>query len=93
MGDSQVRESALLIAVPEADALAGDMRALDDPSASAGVPAHVTILYPFVSAEAIDDAVIDSVRGVLSRHEAFEFSLRTVERFDEGTGVPRPEPA
>ncbi|HEX9447459.1 MAG TPA: hypothetical protein VF920_05740 [Dongiaceae bacterium] len=34
--------------VPEAEALVGALRARFDPSASQCVPAHVTLLYPFL---------------------------------------------
>ena len=86
-------ETALIIAVPEAEPLVSTLRSLHDPSASAGVPTHITILYPFVSAEALDEGVIDGVRGVLSRYEAFTFSLRAVERFEEGLVYLTPSPA
>jgi hypothetical protein len=86
------RESALLIAVPEAESLVGDLRALHDPSASAGVAAHVTILYPFASPEAIDDAMIDAIGTVVARCGAFGFSLRAVERFDDGLLYLAPSP-
>ena len=41
-------ESALVVLVPEADPLVGPFRSFFDPSAALGVPAHVTLLYPFV---------------------------------------------
>ena len=40
------RESALLVAVPEAEPLVGALRLVHDPSAAVGVPAHITILLP-----------------------------------------------
>ena len=41
-------ETALVIAVPEAEPLVSDWRAQHDWSAQRGVPAHITLLYPFV---------------------------------------------
>ena len=86
------RESALLIAVPEAEPLVGALRAQHDPSAAAGVPAHVTILYPFVPPERIDDGVDDAVRSVVAGHRSFAFSLRTAERFEDGLLWLEPSP-
>src|SRR4051812_32565116 len=50
-------ESAILLAVPEAEPLVHEWRAKGDPSAAHGVPAHVTLLYPFLPVEAIDVGV------------------------------------
>ena len=41
-------ESALLLLVPVAEAAVGAQRARLDSSARDGVPAHVTVLYPFL---------------------------------------------
>jgi hypothetical protein len=41
-------QSALLLPVPAAEAAVGPYRALLDPSARDGVPAHITVLYPFL---------------------------------------------
>ena len=44
-------ESALIIAVPEAEPLVKALRERFDWSAAQGVPAHITILYPFIPPE------------------------------------------
>jgi hypothetical protein len=40
-------ESALVVLVPEAEAATKPFRDQYDPAAAAGVPAHITLLYPF----------------------------------------------
>ena len=40
-------ESALVVLVPEAEGVVKPFRDLHDPSAAAGMPAHITLLYPF----------------------------------------------
>ena len=50
-------ESALVVLIPEAEALAGPFRDKYEPSAAAGVPAHITLLYPFKAPDDIDDLV------------------------------------
>ena len=43
---SDALESAVVIPVPEAEPLVGELRLEHDPAAAAGVPAHVTLLSP-----------------------------------------------
>jgi 2'-5' RNA ligase len=74
-------ESALVVLVPEAEAVAGPCRALYDPSAARGVPAHITVLYPFKPPEAMTAADLDALRQLFARFPAFEFALTEVRRF------------
>src|SRR6478609_6635048 len=70
--------SALVITVPAAEPVVGPWRLQYDPSAAAGMPAHVTVLYPWLAASAIDDHVLDRLvarptalrRGVRGRGAA-----------------------
>ena len=39
--------TALVIAVPEAEPVVGRLRSLYDEADTTGVPAHVTLLFPF----------------------------------------------
>ena len=75
--------SALLVAVPEAEAAVGTWRSELDRSASWGVPPHITLLYPFVVPSQIDDATIARVQRVLDARSAFELRLVDVRWFDE----------
>ena len=83
--------SALVVLVPEAEPMVGALRDRFDPSAKAGVPAHVTVLFPFVSPKHWSDemmaAVAEAVRGVAS----FDFRLSEVGRF-AATAYLVPEP-
>ena len=44
-------ESAPVILVPEAEAIVGRWRQRYDPSAAVGMPAHITLNYPFLPGE------------------------------------------
>ena len=44
--------SAVVVEVPEAEPLVGAWRLRFDPVAALGMPAHVTLLYPFVAPSA-----------------------------------------
>ena len=62
-----------------------------DASASLGVPAHITVLFPFMSPEGIDAAVLQRIESVVSKARAFKFFLAKVARFP-ATAYLEPEP-
>jgi hypothetical protein len=76
-------ESALIIAVPEAEPLVKSFRERFDPSAAVGVPAHITILYPFKPPHEITPAVQVELRQFFAQFSAFEFTLAELRRFPE----------
>lgn len=76
-------ESALIIAVPEAEPLVKELRDRFDYSAGVGVPAHITILYPFMPPHKITLAVMAELRDLFAHFAAFEFALTELRRFPE----------
>jgi hypothetical protein len=84
------RRTALIVAVPEAERAVGAYRLEHDWSAGVGVPAHITVLFPFSSPDAVEEAAIAEV---VAQVPAFVFALTAVERFDDGTVWLRPEPS
>lgn len=68
------------MAVPEAAAFYAN---------GTGVPAHVTILFPFLAPEDIDEAALEQLFG---RFAAFEVRFDRLERFEDGTLWLRPAP-
>jgi 2'-5' RNA ligase len=85
-----LRRTALIVAVPEAEAAVGALRLAHDPSAALGAPAHITILFPFAPPDEIDD---DALREVFAAQPAFDFVLDRVECFAEGPVWLHPEPS
>jgi hypothetical protein len=85
-------ESALVVLVPEAEAVAKPFRDRYDPSAAAGVPAHITLLYPFKAPDEIDDMTLGRLRDCFARFEPVRFSLGTIRRFPGGVLYLAPEP-
>ena len=69
-------ESALLIAVPEVEPIVATLREAHDPSAAVGVPAHVTLLYPFVAREDLTPTVSRRVANALSASGIGPFEAR-----------------
>jgi hypothetical protein len=85
-------ESALLTKVSEAEPLVGKLRDQFDSSAKLGVPAHITVLYPFMPPERITEAVLGEVTQAVSGISPFEFRLATLRRFP-GVLYLAPEPS
>jgi 2'-5' RNA ligase len=85
-------ESGLAILVPEAAFLVGSFRAKYDPSAAAGMPAHITLLYPFKPPDEIGEAVIEELTRCFASFRAFDFSLAATRRFPGGVLYLVPEP-
>ena len=79
-----VGESAVVLCVPEAEPLVGRWRRQYDMAAAAGVPAHITLLYPFVPPERLDERVEAELGAVAGEREPFDFVLRRTARFPEG---------
>jgi 2'-5' RNA ligase len=85
--------SALIIAVPEAAAAVDEWRdRTSRAKPSNGVPAHITILFPFAPADSIDDSLVASLRALFSTLGSFEFELRET-RHSPGVLYLAPEPA
>ena len=84
-------ESALVILVPEAEGLVKPFRDRHDPSAAAGMPAHITLLYPFMPPHEIGVNVLDALRQCFARFAPFHFSLAERRRFP-GVLYLAPEP-
>ncbi|MHA6617637.1 2'-5' RNA ligase family protein [Pseudonocardia sp. DLS-67] len=75
--------SAVVVPVPEAEPRVGALRAALDPSAALGVPAHVTIMFPFVPPARLDDAVLAALGEVLAAAPAFTAEFSTVSWFED----------
>lgn len=84
-------EAALVIAVPEVEPLVAPFRLQHDPSAAQGVPAHITINYPFLPG--IDPGVElhQELKKLFAKAEPFQFALSKFSRFPD-TLYLAPEP-
>ncbi len=84
--------SAFVVKVPAAEPIAGDLRRRYDPTVALGVPAHITLLVPFMDPALITADVLARARHALAQTPSFAFSLGKVGRFPE-TAYLAPEPA
>jgi len=87
-----LNESALVVLVPEAEPLVKAFRDRYDPSAAAGVPAHITLLYPFRHPDEVDHTALEDLRRLFHRFAPFRFSLAPIRRFSDAVLYLAPEP-
>ena len=74
-------ETALICRVPEAEHYIARYRDRYDPSARRNVPAHVTVLYPFMAPEQIDGSVLDRLRDIARGVPCFDYRMQRTQRF------------
>lgn len=86
-------QSAVLIPVPQADSVVGRWRYEYDPVAAAGVPAHVTLVVPWLPPAEITAADLTELEEELVDFHAFDFSLARVDWFGRRVLWVAPEPA
>ena len=77
---SEPIESAMVVLVPEAEALVRSVRQRFDLDA-AQVPAHITVLYPFKPPPEITSSVIADLADLFGRFRPFRFSLTRLATF------------
>jgi len=74
-------ETALICRVPEAEPYIGHHRQRFDPPARRNVPAHVTILYPFMEPGQVDARVLAELQAIARAVPRFSYRLRETRRF------------
>jgi 2'-5' RNA ligase len=86
-------QTAVIVPVPAAEASVAEHRRRLDHSAGWGVPAHLTVLYPFLAPRAVDAESLAALSTAIGSVDAFECTFRRTARF--GTEVlwlaPEPE--
>lgn len=85
-------ETAVLVLVPEAEAAVAEHRAHLDMAASWGVPAHMSVIYPFVPPADVDDDVLARLAGAVGTVRAFDCEFRRTEWFGADVLWLAPEP-
>ncbi len=86
-----VAETALVIEIPEAEHLVRSWRAEHDPAATQGMPAHITVLYPFAPPGQLDIEGSLALKQLASSVKPFDFELTAVDEFP-GVVWLRPRP-
>jgi hypothetical protein len=74
--------SALLVPMTAVGKHIEDLRHLD-PAAGFGLPAHVTVLYPFGPVDILDETLRSELRGVFAATATFEVEFRHSQWFGD----------
>jgi 2'-5' RNA ligase len=85
-------ETAVMVPVPAVEPLVRRWRERYDSSAPFGVPAHVTLLYPFLPWTDIDSEVAGRLGALCAGQPVFEVTFRRPARFPSVLYLA-PEPA
>jgi 2'-5' RNA ligase len=78
---SALPETALICRVPEAERYIARYRERYDPPARRNVPAHVTVLYPFMPPGEIDAAILARLAAIARAVPCFDYRLAETRRF------------
>lgn len=84
--------SGLVLLVPELAPLIDDIRARHDPAWRQGMPAHLTVLYPFMDPVKIGPTQRGRLAEVFHSFAPFELKFARIGRFPEALWLA-PEPA
>jgi 2'-5' RNA ligase len=81
----------VVVTVPDVEPVVGEWRLRHTHDASTGMPPHVTLLFPFVPAERVDE-VEEPLAGLVAAAPAFDLAFRRTARFP-GVLYLDPDPA
>ena len=85
--------SGLIIEVPEAEPAVAGWRQRLDPQAALGVPAHITVLFPFAAPDRLDGSYLAITSRLVATVVSFEFHLARTAWFGDTTLWLAPQPA
>ena len=89
---SGATETAVLVLVPDAEHAVAEHRAHLDMAASWGVPAHLSVVYPFVPPEDVDDRVLAGLAAAIGTVPAFDCVFPRTDWFGPDVLWLAPEP-
>jgi hypothetical protein len=84
-------ETGLILHIPEAEPVVGQWRSEHDSQAPLGVPAHVTVLYPWIPVEMLTDDDRAAVTGIVASTSPLDLTFGAFGRFADVLWLdPRP---
>ncbi|MCH7231595.1 2'-5' RNA ligase family protein [Glycomyces sp. L485] len=92
MSKYKIGQTALVAVVDDVELLVDRWRQRFNSSAAAGMPAHVTVLVPFLDLDRIDEVVLDELTALFARQNRFSVEFDRIGRFpDVRYLVPTPD--
>lgn len=86
-------DTAVVVAFPTSERVVAPLRRRLDAAATWGVPAHVTVLYPFVPFAELTEAVVARLAAVVGCVDAFDCALVRTAWFGDDVLYLEPHPA
>jgi 2'-5' RNA ligase len=86
-------QTAVIVPVPAAEAVVDEHRQRLDRAAAWGVPAHVTVLYPFLPPEWVDDSALGALSAAVATVDAFDVTFATTGWFGSDVLWLAPDPS
>lgn len=91
-GSPASTQTALITPVPAADPMVGQVRERFDVAAGWGVPAHITVIYPFVSPDEVSEELISDLQRIISPVSAFTCHFERTRWFGDDVVWLDPNP-
>lgn len=86
-------QSALLVSIPEVEEAVAPHRAQVDEAAAFGIPAHVTVLFPFMPPSEVNAQVIGTLAAAISSVPRFHATFESTGWFGTNVLWLAPKPA
>ncbi|OGG13499.1 hypothetical protein A2773_03265 [Candidatus Gottesmanbacteria bacterium RIFCSPHIGHO2_01_FULL_39_10] len=84
-------ESVIIVPVLTAEPIVGKWRKKYDPVALHGIPAHITLLYPFLNPAYLTSDILDKLGDIFFKTHKFSFALTRIDTFP-GVVYLEPDP-
>lgn len=85
--------TAIVAVIAAAEPIVSRWREQHDPAAQEGMPAHVTILWPFVMPSRLSTSIVERLAEVVSEEPAFSVSFPDLRWFGDDVLYLAPDPA
>jgi 2'-5' RNA ligase len=85
-------QTAVVVPVPNAEPVVSAWRKRFDGSAALGMPAHITVLYPFVTEQRLGDGALHALRDLCAESPTLDVEFARTGRFADVLYLA-PEPA
>lgn len=89
----EATQTAVIVPVAAAEGVVAEHRRRLDRSARWGVPAHVTVVYPFVAPTDVDQQLISSLAAIFAASSPFDCRFTECRWFASGVLWLAPDPA
>src|SRR3954451_14388731 len=86
-------QSALIVTIPEAGDAVAQHRARFDDAATFGIPAHVTVIFPFMRPSHVNAQVIETLAAAISSVPRFQATFESTSWFGANVLWLPPRPA